>query len=878
MTPELWQQVKDVLDKALDRSGSEREAYLDDACAGQPELRAEVESLLSNHEDAGEFIEQPIVNAKAIITGSGGERVPAPERIGSYRITGLIGEGGMGAVYRAVRADDQYQKTVAIKVLKRGMDTSFIIDRFRIERQILASLDHPNIAHMYDGGTTEDGLPFFVMEYIEGVPLVEFCNQNRLGLAERLEIFRKVCAAVQYAHQNLIVHRDLKPGNILVAADGTPKLLDFGIAKLLTPDSSPAQTVTLVRMMTPEYASPEQIRGEPINTTSDVYSLGVILYELLTGRRPYHLASRSPHEVAQIVCEIDPTRPSTAVNTTEEIRNSEGKVEYTLTPELISYDRDSRPDRLRRALSGDLDNIVMMAMRKDRNRRYVSAGQLGEDIRRHLNEQPVIAQPDTFQYRAGKFISRHRAAVVFATLGVLALTGGLIGTIWQYRQASIQRARAERRFNDVRRLANSVVFEIHDAIAKLPGSTPARELIVLRALNYLDALSQEATNDPALQSELAAAYLRVAEVQGSPGQPNLGQTAQAVANSEKARGLAERLTERYPQNVNYQINLATIYDNLARLERTNGHLDHALGIDERMLALRQKIFDGDPKDVRNLRQLAISYFELAGDYVAKSDYKKALEIRQKSVSIFEQVDARGSTRQSRANVALGYKTLAGVQARLKDNAGALESLSHAVKIEEALHSEDPNDATVEMALSYSYSDTGYNLIRLNRNPEAADWYRKALAIRDRMARMDPKDVRARNAVATTHDRLGNVLANLGRADEALREGRAGLAIREQMATQFPKNMDFKRDLSVSYGTMGDTYITLAKLPGMGPMRLPLWHNAREWYVRAYDSAIEIEKTLPKDGTYSDRGEMLRKIIAECDDAIKNHGISTVPLQ
>lgn len=311
MTPERWAQVKEVLHAVLDLDPEQRPAYLDRVCANDPSLRQEVESFILSHAEIGsDFL-------KTIAMDSTGPESGEPMRslvgrlIGPYKIVQEIGAGGMGEVYRAVRADDQYQKQVAIKVVRRGFDTESGLRRFKAERQILASLEHPNIARLHDGGTTEDGIPYLVMELIEGTPIDQYCDQHDLGITERLELFRQVCAAVQYAHQRLVIHRDIKPGNILVTAEGVPKLLDFGIATILSP-SAGAET-TLVRSMTPDYASPEQIRSEPITTATDVYSLGVVLYRLLTGRSPYPEDTRTPHEFARIICEVEPARPSTAI-------------------------------------------------------------------------------------------------------------------------------------------------------------------------------------------------------------------------------------------------------------------------------------------------------------------------------------------------------------------------------------------------------------------------------------------------------------------------------------------------------------------------------------------------------------------------------------
>ncbi len=326
-------------------------------------------------------------------------------RVGPYEVLRELGRGGMGVVYLAARADEQFRKRVAIKVIKTGPDEEGVIRRFRRERQILASLDHPNVARLLDGGATGDGRPYFVMEYIEGHPLHEYCDRHRLSIVDRLKVFQQVCSAVAYAHRNLIVHRDLKPSNIIVTADGIPRLLDFGIAKLLNPELS-AETPTVTGLaLTPEYASPEQARGDVVTTASDVYSLGVLLYELLTGHRPYRLKTRLPMEVLKAVCEQEPERPSTIVRQAED--TTDGSRAVVITPEGVSRARDLTPDRLGRRLRGDLDNIVLMALRKEPLRRYASAEALSEDLRRYLEGLPVKARKGTSAYRAGKYVKRH---------------------------------------------------------------------------------------------------------------------------------------------------------------------------------------------------------------------------------------------------------------------------------------------------------------------------------------------------------------------------------------------------------------------------------------------------------------------------------------
>ena len=427
-----WVQVRDVVDAVLDLPPEARSSYLDQACPG-PALRPYVESLIHSYEQAGNFLDEPAAIHDAYAPAQQEAGSWKGRRLGSYRIIEQVGEGGMGEVYRAVRADDQYQKQVAIKLVRVGFDSRFTLARLKAERQILANLDHPNITRLLDGGATEDGQPYLVMEYVHGLPLDEYCDRYKLTVTERLQLFRTVCAAVQYAHQKLVIHRDIKPGNILVTEDGIPKLLDFGIAKVFGPETSGAaavRTLTMVRLLTPEYASPEQLRGGMISTASDVYSLGVVLYELLTGHLPYRPPNRSLEEIARTMTETEPEKPSSAIRWVEEITDSAGKP-LKLMPEAVSNTREGSPEKLRRRLAGDLDTIALMALRKEPQRRYPSVEELSEDIRRHLHHMPVRARKDTIIYRTGRFVRRNAPAAIATALLVLVLMAGSGTAIWQ---------------------------------------------------------------------------------------------------------------------------------------------------------------------------------------------------------------------------------------------------------------------------------------------------------------------------------------------------------------------------------------------------------------------------------------------------------------
>jgi tetratricopeptide (TPR) repeat protein len=417
---EQAQRVAEIVEAALECDAADWPSYLDKSCGDDRALRAEAESLLGYQREANDFIERPAYQSNAeFFAEEGGELTPG-ELLGNYKVLSLLGEGGMGEVYLA--EDLKLHRQVAIKLVKSGFGRASLIRHFQREERILAALTHPNIARLYGAAVNENGVPYFVMEYVEGERLDRYCESRKLSLPDRLLLFRKVCSAVAYAHQHLVVHRDIKPANIRVTAEGEPKLLDFGIAKLLDDQSVPVeQTITLGAVMTPEYASPEQVRGDEVTTASDIYSLGVVFYELLTGQRPYRVKSRRPDEVARAIAEAEPQRPSTTL-----ARGQESEI------------------RNHRVLRGDLDNIVLMAMRKEPARRYASVAQLSDDIRRHLEGLPVVARKDTIGYRSAKFIRRHRVGVAAATLVALAIIAGLFAALWEARQARAQRDVAQR--------------------------------------------------------------------------------------------------------------------------------------------------------------------------------------------------------------------------------------------------------------------------------------------------------------------------------------------------------------------------------------------------------------------------------------------------
>lgn len=611
MRAEHWQQIEEVFQAVLDCEPTGRTALLDSACREDPELRAEVESLLQAHDHSFATAASAFQDGMRLLEHHA-ERLHAGERIGPYRVVREIGRGGMGSVFLAARADDAFQKLVAIKIIRRGLDTEDILRRFRSERQILATLDHPNITRLLDAGSTDDGLPYFVMEYIEGVPIDQYCDANKLNLPERLKLFQAICSAVGYAHQNLVIHRDIKPGNILVTKDGVPRLLDFGIAKLLAAEPEAADaTQTIARRLTPQYASPEQVRGEPITTVSDVYSLGVLLYVLLTGRLPYRASTKNLDELTNLIASEEPERPSAVVMRADSTGTN------TTTPESLSATREGTPERLRRRLHGDLDNIVLMALRKEPHRRYRSADRLSEDISRHLGNLPVIARRDTPGYRIAKFIRRHAAGVFAAALVSLILIAGIATTLWQAHVARQQRDRARLEQAKADRIKSFLTDMLSFSSPEYTSSNPSKNQDA-KVSEVLDLAAKHAASELADQPEV------LAEVESTIGGAYAG-----MGRYQDAQGMlrdARQRTIRIYGHDSHQT--AEVSGALANVLLTNGSPAEAdalfrddINIERKLQATGQ----GNPKNLAYVLAGYGSMLDQRNDRSADGYLREALE-------------------------------------------------------------------------------------------------------------------------------------------------------------------------------------------------------------------------------------------------------------
>ena len=589
LTPDRWRQVREVLATVLEQPPAERSQWLDRACAGDPGLRAEVESLLVADAQPDPFT-HAMSSAVAAIAD------PAQDvgrRIGPYRLGRLVGQGGMGAVFVAERADGQYTARVALKLIARGLADEAIRRRFLLERQLLASLEHPNIARLLDGGVADDHQPYLVMEFVDGRPIDRFCDARRLGLRGRLELFRVVCAAVHHAHQRLVIHRDLKPSNILVTDDGVPKLIDFGVARLLGSAATGAAhaTAPIEAFLTPQYASPEQIRGEPLTTASDVYSLGALLYRLLVGAAPFGHYGDDAAALLAAVATRDPMAPSRAA--------APSRPHAEARAALLGLGAGA----LSRQLGGDLDAIVLKALRPEPAARYHSVAEFAADIGRHLDGEAVAARPGSLGYRVARFAQRNKPVVTAALVTVVALVAGIAATTREWQIARVERARAEqaravaeRRFTDLRALAHSMIYRYSDALEQISGTLEVRGRLVDDAVRYLDGLAAQAGGDRSIGLELAAAYRKIANVEGFPLASNLGRSADALRHYERSAELYEGLLAQHRDDVDAERGLLETLRQLGYLQWLNGEAPAALTTTGRARAMVDALVAAHPGD------------------------------------------------------------------------------------------------------------------------------------------------------------------------------------------------------------------------------------------------------------------------------------------
>jgi tetratricopeptide (TPR) repeat protein len=701
--------------------------------------------------------------------------VGAGTRLGAYRLLEPIGEGGMGQVFRAERADGVFAQQVAVKVT-HGSVGERELHRFTTERQILASLHHPNIVSLLDGGAAPTGQAYLVMERVDGAPVTEYCNAHALSLERRLRIFVVVCGAVQYAHQHAVVHRDLKPANILVGPGDVPKVVDFGIAKLVeAPAANGTMTGAAGAPLTPNYASPEQIRGLPATTASDVYALGVILYELTSGTRPYDTEGQTLDRVLDLVVHTDPPRPSA-------IRQEPHEVP-------LPYPRV----RLR----GDLDAIILKALHKDSTHRYASAGALATDVGRFLAGEPVLARAPSALYVLGRLAARHRRLVVVSALALVALIAVSSAALWQWQVARRQQSRAENRFRDVRQLANTLIFKVHDAVAPLAGSTPVRRTIVDEALSYLERLEAESRDDISLRLELAAARRQIASILGHAQQANLGDRDGAITQYEHARRILVPLVhdaspyEVVAGVVDASVKLSTLYS-------LKGDRDRARVTATEALQYATRYSQREPADRRGMTLVGQGMFQSAWTLPPDDAVPAWLE----TLRHYERMlDVEPDNPQNQRNVGLVCKYL-GSLLDLTNPAAARPHHARAFELDEKRLAQAPENRQVQFDVAISASNLASVSEILGDVEAASQLFSRSLGVRRRLADSDPNDVLAR-------ERLGYILGRVARF-HAHRDPRAARALALESIEVSTSVFEKTKDRS-AHNTLARGWLELARI-------------------------------------------------------------------
>jgi len=755
-----WQRVKALLAQALDLDADARPAFIDTASGNDAALRDELLLLLQAEQAApASALEPPPVDWLLDALQDHAAQAWIGRRLGPYRVTSLVAHGGMGQVYRAERADGQYEQQVAVKLMHHGADQAGAAARFKAERQILASLEHPNLAKMLDGGVTEDGVPYFVMEFVAGLPIDRYCDSLALPHRARLNLFRTVCQVVHYAHLKGVVHRDLKAANILVTHEGQVKLVDFGIAKRLGLTEA-ADTATALRAMTLAYASPEQVRGDPVTPASDLYSLGVVLYRLLTGAHPYPAEVASDYDLARAICDLDPVPPGRAQGP------------------------PGRPP-----VAADLDAVVLMALRKDPARRYASAEQLADDLFRHLEHLPVQARRGAWGYRASRFLLRHRVAVGAAALANLALLAGLGLAVYQTREANRQRELVQHHLQDTRQLANVLILDVYEAISHLPGSTAARELVVRNALSYLRRAAGGSAGDRATRLEVAKGFRNVGDLQGHAGYANLGDYQGALESYDTALTLLgaadrpERLQEADEPAV--QQELAALYERKGRVLTMLARPQEASAALREGLAFAAAVVRRQPGNRMAHLHLATLHGNLSDLLSALGDLPAAAAELNAALVLFEAL-AAGATDDPDVGLSLASAYMRRAQAYTDDLPGgpdgerALHELDRAQQVLQRFSSAYPDNTSLVRARAAGDRRIGMAMLQLGRPREAEQHHRQAVQALTRLVEADPLAHQYRGDLVRALSHLSMALDALGDLPASVAAGRAAMAHSEQL--------------------------------------------------------------------------------------------------
>jgi non-specific serine/threonine protein kinase/serine/threonine-protein kinase len=751
LTSDAWARVTTLFDEARERPADERQALLRARGADETTC-AEVQAMLAAYDADPGFLEPSPDLADTIARALAGGLIG--RRLGAYRLLREVGRGGMGLVYEARRDDQEFDRRAAVKILP-AWSAAWQAERFRFERQVLAGLDHPGIARLLDAGTTADGVPYFVMEFVDGQPIDAWCRDRRLDPRQRVLLIERVCDALAYAHQHLVIHRDVKPANILVTSGGDPKLLDFGIAALLTSEgeASAGTTRTGHHSFTPRYASPEQIRGERVTTASDVYSLGVVLYLLLAGREPFTLAGVAPLEAMRIVCEEEPPSMSAAA-----------------APSLADE------------LAGDLDAIVAKALAKRPEDRYGTVAELVADLRAWRERRPVTARAPTIAYRLRRYVRRNRGPLAAAGALSIAVIAGVAATWWQARVAEQERSKAQNRFRQLQVFSRSLLFDVHDAIRELPGATEPRRLLLDRAVQLLDGLAADAAGDEPLQRELAEAYRRLSSVQGASNTENVGDTRAAIASLRKATGLIDPLQRAAPADVARVAQAAEIHELLASALQSHGETADADRAHQRQVALLDTLAGLDGGD--DGLALANGYTGAGIFRAVARDLPGARAFYEKALAIYERRPPETRAAGDRLRpYSLILKRLGAVEMVTGQLDASERHYRAALALEEEGLRRDPGNARLLFEQTFTITDLGEAIRRRGRVDDAIALWARAMAIREAAVAADPANTRAITTLASLRSRLGRAYRDRGRLGDAIALLRAAVRAHDDLAAR-----------------------------------------------------------------------------------------------